>query len=384
MALRILLLADISSSHTEKWALGLADKGYQVGIFSLNKSARAWFYKSDNIEVVHEGATTIRNSFLSNKLKYLLALPALWKVIKEFNPDLLHAHYATSYGLLGALSGFRPLVISAWGSDVYEFPKKSFIHKAILKFNLRAADKILSTSYVMKGELWKYSSKEVDVIPFGVNTTVFSPKNIKTNSEKDILHIGTIKAMEDKYGIKTIIDAVELVNCCLPETPIKVYLVGEGSRSNYYKKLVSSKNLEEIIVFTGKISFSHISNYHNLLDILLNVSNVNESFGVSVIEGMACEKAVIVSNVPGLKEVISNHGLIVEKDNVQQLAKAIIQLIESPELRISLGKAARKHVVENYEFDYCLEQLTRIYDAILDKKKTVEVRVKHAMKAEQI
>jgi len=376
MVPRILLLADISSSHTEKWALALAQNGYQVGIFSLNKPNNPWYVSNKNIHVLYNGTLANTSRFFFKKPGYLFAMPKLISCIRSFVPDIVHAHYASSYGLLGALCRFKPFVISAWGSDVYQFPRTSFIHKAILKFNLRAADRILSTSYVMKGELWNYTSKEIDVIPFGVDTEIFRPEIIRYK-ERNTLYIGAIKAMEEIYGIETLIDAVELVKRSLPEIVLKVLLVGSGHRSAYYKKLVSAKNLDSIFVFTGKISFSHISEYHNLLDILVNVSTVNESFGVSVVEGMACEKPVIVSNVPGLKEVIADCGIIVEKQNPGELAKAIIQLIRYPRLRNSLGKAARKHVLENYDFKNCLRRMISVYDSLLplEERSVLPVKV---------
>ncbi len=383
MAARILLLADISSSHTEKWASALAQKGYQVGIFSLNKSSREWYVPIQNIYILYTGATTITSYSVFTKLNYVFVLPKLINSIRGFHPDIVHAHYASSYGLLGALSKFKPFVISAWGSDVYEFPKISFIHKAILKFNLKAADKILSTSYVMKGELWKYSAKEIDVIPFGVNTQVFYPRNM-AHKETNTTSIGIIKAMEDIYGIETFIEAIELVKRCLPEISLNVYLVGSGSRLMHYKKIVRAKNLDEIFVFTGQISFSHISDYHNLLDILVNVSTVNESFGVSVVEGMACEKAVIVSNAPGLKEVIADCGMVVEKENAGELAKVIMQLIRYPKLRNSMGKAARKHVLKNYDFKNCLHSMLRIYDSLLPSREKFELPLKLKVKMEKV
>lgn len=384
MAKKVLILADVSSSHTQKWAIGLAAQGYSIGIFSFNGSGSKWYKNYKNISVLHEKEEKINSSSLINKLNYLTFLPKLLKSIKLFNPDIVHAHYASSYGLLGALSGFKPFVISAWGTDIYQFPRKSFFHRQLLKFNLKKADRILSTSYVMKGELWKYSSKEVDVIPFGVDTDIFSPRELKELPEKNTIHIGTIKAMEDIYGIKTIIEAIELVKLCIPEVALKVFLVGDGTRIKYYKKLVSSKNLQDQFVFTGKISFSGISDYHNLLDILLNVSLVNESFGVSVIEGMACEKPVIVSNAPGLKEVVDSIGIIVEKDNAQQLAKAIIQLIESPELRVSLGKAGRKHVLNNYDFKNNLQQMMHVYQSVSSVNETIDLPVDFVARASEI
>ena len=174
MAKRILLLADLSSSHTEKWVRGLSQQGYVVAIYSLNQCKNKWYNELPHVYLLNSQnhGSTVR--FLLKKLSYILEVPKIRAAIREFKPDILHAHYASSYGLLGALSRFKPFVISAWGSDVYEFPNSSFIHRAILKFNLKKAERILSTSYAMKGELWKYTKKEIEVLPFGVDTDLFT------------------------------------------------------------------------------------------------------------------------------------------------------------------------------------------------------------------
>ncbi len=346
----------------------MVQQGYTVGLFSLNKTAQSWHKGVENIVVLSDTGLQPATGSVVSKLAYLLALPKLKTVIQEFKPDILHAHYATSYGLLGALSRFKPFVISVWGSDVYEFPKKSVVHASLLKYNLKRADKILSTSYSMKGELWKYTTKEVEVLPFGVNTEVFAPA-VPGNNKR--IHLGVIKAMEDIYGIKTVLEAMQLVTRCLPEKEFRLYLIGGGKQLNKYKKLASKLGLGNKVVFTGKIAFSEIAQYHQLLDIFINVSTVNESFGVSVIESMACEKAVIVSNVPGLKEVVDQYGLIVEKENVPQLAKAIIQLINFPALREKLGKEARLHVLNTYDFEHCMVQLFHIYENVLRRKEKI-------------
>ena len=96
-------------------------------------------------------------------------------ILKTFKPQLLHANYATSYGLLGAMTGFHPFVLSVWGSDVFTFPKKSFAHKMLFKYNLNKADKILSTSRFMSQEISKYTSKKIEITPFGVDLEKFYP-----------------------------------------------------------------------------------------------------------------------------------------------------------------------------------------------------------------
>ena len=76
----------------------------------------------------------------------------------------MHAHYASSYGLIGSLMNFSPFVLSVWGSDVFEFPKLGIINKLVLKYNFFKADKILSTSNIMAKEIQLYTNKDIEVI----------------------------------------------------------------------------------------------------------------------------------------------------------------------------------------------------------------------------
>jgi glycosyltransferase involved in cell wall biosynthesis len=255
-----------------------------------------------------------------------------------------------------------------WGSDVFEFPRKSIFHKLLFELNLKHSDKILSTSLAMKKELGLYTGAGIEVTPFGVDTTIFYPKEVKTKEEKRILYFGVIKSMEDKYGIKVIIDAIQILKRESPELAFKVLFIVNGSRINYYRQMIIDLNLNDIITFTGKISSENIPYYHNLLDIFLNVSNVNESFGVSVIEAMACEKPVIVTNALGLTEIVTHDtGIIIKMDNENELADAIKKLAEDSQLRSKLGKEARKHVMVYYELENCVELMTNIYRTVLDE-----------------
>ena len=179
----------------------MSEKGVTIHLFSLKPVNKADYPGQDF--TFTEFNLQKRFGGLS-KLNYLKVLPELKKVIRGFKPDIMHAHFATSYGLLGALSGFHPFVLSVWGSDVFDFPKKSLLHRKILEYNLKKADKILSTSNVMAVETKNYTDKEIEVTPFGINIELFRPEKADRTastpfSESDIV-VGTIKLLEDKYG----------------------------------------------------------------------------------------------------------------------------------------------------------------------------------------
>ena len=81
--MRILLLSDTYSEHTEKWALGLANKGVEVGLFSFNKASYDW-YAHPNITVFFEPAKKINAESTLTKLAYLKYVTILKKIIKHF------------------------------------------------------------------------------------------------------------------------------------------------------------------------------------------------------------------------------------------------------------------------------------------------------------
>jgi glycosyltransferase involved in cell wall biosynthesis len=364
--MKVLLLSDTNSEHTEKWALGLADNDIKVGLFSFNKASYDW-YNHPNITVFFEPDKKINAESTFTKLSYLKYVTILKKIIKHFDPDILHAHYATSYGLIGALSGFKPYILSVWGADVYDFPSRSKFHKRIFQFNLKKADVLMSTSHVMKDELARYTGKNVVVTPFGVDTEVFRKKD-NIGREKNVVSIGTIKPIEEKYGIVYIIEAAEILVNKFGKDKFRFYLIGDGHDLDYWRKVVHDKNLNDCFDIPGRIPFNEISNYHNMLDIFLNVSvEDSESFGVATVESMSCEKPVIVTDVGGLKEVVNNgeFGIIVPKRDSLAIASSIEDLMIHPEKAADLGKRARKNVLSNYDWQNNLRQMISEYKKLI-------------------
>jgi len=367
--MRILLLSDTYSEHTEKWALGLAANGIEVGLFSFNKASYPWYENIINITLVYEAEIKLDADNIINKLSYFKFVKLLKTAIKKFNPDVLHAHYASSYGLIGALSGFHPFVISAWGTDVMKFPQKNFINKFILKYNLQKADVICATSTTIREYLIPVTNKDIYVIPFGVDTRLFCKKEVTSLFDKNSFVIGCIKALESLYNIDILINAFSILKLKYKEKSLKLLIIGVGSQEIFLKKMVSDLSLKDDVLFTGRIPFSEVSNYFNMLDVLVNISDY-ESFGVSVIEAMACEKPVIATNTGGLKEIIENSdfGSLVEIGNVEQTASEIEKYMIDENLKHQVGKVAREKVIAKYNWTNNVEQMINVYRLLMNKK----------------
>lgn len=369
--IKILLLADPSSSHIIKWANSLYDSGLEVSIFSMSKYEQMQFNQGIMIESF-KIPESIKWKPDGNLLKslYLFALPKLKKIIKQKSPIILHAHSASSYALLGALSSYKPFLISVWGNDVYNFPRKSDLLRKILEFNLSRADKIFSTSNNMAKETRKYSKVDVEVINFGVDTNIFKPTLEKVYFSQDDIVIGTIKSLEPKYGIFDLVDAFNTLKKKFPSISLKLLIVGRGSLEKELIDYIKRLKLTESTVVTGFIPFDKIPQMHNTLDIMVAASvEDSESFGVSVLESSACGRPVVVTNVGGLPEVVEDNvtGKIVPPKRPDILAKELEKLIFNIKLRKDMGSAGRMRVVEKFDWKNNVEQMISNYKFFWNK-----------------
>ncbi|HXK81440.1 MAG TPA: glycosyltransferase [Bacteroidales bacterium] len=366
--MKIIILGDSNSSHIIKWVKSLASKGLEILIISLSSIYNEQAYESEKIKIIglNYSKSTINNNQSLKKLSYLFSIFRIKKIIKQYKPDIIHAHYASSYGTLATLTGFHPFILSVWGSDVFDFPKRSLLNKIIFKHILNKADKILSTSVIMSQEIIKYTNKTVIVTPFGINTHLFSPNSIKTIYKDSDIVIGTIKSLEEVYGIDTLIKTFKILVKKHPQLPLKLLIVGDGTKKQEYETLVKELDISTLVTFIGRINYDDIVNYHNQIDIPVFLSN-SESFGVAALEASSCGKPVIASKVGGFTEIIKDNetGILVPPNNPSKAADAIEKLIYNKELLHSMGKAGRERVQKLYEWNDNLEQMINIYSKLV-------------------
>jgi glycosyltransferase involved in cell wall biosynthesis len=357
---RILFLANAASIHTVRWVNAISTSiEYEVHLFSLNPPS----------EKLHS-SVSIRVAPLKTSLGYFLNVPFVRKAIREISPTITHAHYISGYGTLAFLSGFHPLILSVWGSDVFDFPRKSCIHRGLIRRNLRNADRILSTSKVMAIETSKYTDKQIDVTPFGIDLNQFRPKKgISLFNENDIV-IGTVKTLDKKYGIEFLIRAFKLCRLKHSNLPLKLLIVGDGPQEAYLKQLSFELGISDDTIFTGHIKYDEIPRYHNMMTVSVFASVMDsESFGVSVVESSGCGKPVVVTNVGGLKEVVEDGvtGLMVEPFNAEETAKAIEKLILNKSLRNNMGEAGIRRVTKLYNWAENVNDMLRIYREVITR-----------------
>lgn len=360
--MKILFLSDVNSIHTQRWANGLSSLDLTIGIWSISKPTNESLnFYNDNVKIFSSRVRQSRFGLYS-KMLYLTQIVSLKKTIKKFKPNIVHAHYASSFGLLGALSSFKPLIISVWGSDIYDFPRANTLCKQIIKFSLNRANTVLSTSEVMALETSKYCDKQVIVTPFGIDLNHFKKIN-KTKEVKSFI-IGTVKTLERKYGIEYLLKAFSHFNSKYPKVDKKLIIVGEGTLRSELEKLAETLEIKNITSFIGKVPYSDVPKWHQLFDVCVCLSiSDSESFGVAAIEASAVSNPVIVSDADGLKEVIKHNetGIVISRRDHIKASDAIEKLFLDPSLRQKMGNLGRERVERHYDWSKNLKSMRDIY-----------------------
>jgi glycosyltransferase involved in cell wall biosynthesis len=351
----ILKLADAASIHTVKWANAIAKRGWNVHLLSI----RAPRELLDDAVTLHRAPWPAPWGYVAN------ARFVREKVI-EIRPDLIHAHYASGYGTLAGFADRHPLIVSVWGSDVFDFPTRSPLNEWLLRRALRKCDLLLSTSSAMAEQTSRFTDHNIGITPFGVDLQEFRPKKARSLFLPEDIVVGTVKGLVRVYGIEYLIRAFALLRARHSNLPLKLLLVGGGPQEAELKRLVRELGLTDVTVFTGRVNHASVPDFQNMLSVFVSVS-LSESFGVAVIEASACAKPVVVSSVGGLPEVVEDGvtGFIVPPCDPVHTAGAIEKLVLDESLRERMGQAGRERVERLYEWEHCVDVMLEYYRQLL-------------------
>ena len=363
--MKVLFLSNAASIHTVRWVNALANRGHEIHLV----------FKKDDQPRDNE----ISNKVILHSLKYggnkayFTSAFELHKLYKKIKPDVVNAHYASGYGTLARIAKLKPLILSVWGSDVYDFPYQSKIKMNLIKKNLLYADKIASTSNCMADQVRKLlnsNSVDITVTPFGVDIEKFSRKNESQNKEK--ICIGNIKTLAPKYGITDLIKAVRILKDNLVKKGLReisdnivVQIYGDGMQREEILDLIKQLQLEDTVELKGRIPNHEVPAALEKMDIFC-LTSVFESFGVSAVEAMALELPVVATDVDGFKEVVENDvtGIIVQRKNPAAIAKALEKLVLNKETRLEMGKNGRNRVIELYDWNRNVDTMLELYKSI--------------------
>lgn len=358
--MKICFVGPANSIHIVKMCDWFGARGHEVHVISFSRAE----IKSATVHLIEVGVDAKGNEL--QKLKYLTAGKKIKRLINEIQPNIVNAHYATSYGMAMALSGVDKYVLSVWGSDIFAFPRKGLFHKLLLKYSLAKATYLFSTSNAMAKEASRYTKKKFEITPFGVDTALFSPDKRTRAANDGHFVVGTVKTMSDFYGINYILDALAIIKTEFRNINVEARLAGDGSDLEKYYKNVIDLGIEDDVKFLGRITQEQAAEEWANMDVAIVPSAFYESFGVAAVEAQACGVPLIISDVEGLKEATcpGKSSVVVPKKSGRAIANEIVRLYSDRQLRIEMGNNGRSYVCEKYNINHTFEMIEELLKEI--------------------
>lgn len=354
---RILFVAPSSNVHTQKWCNWFVSRGYEVHVATFDGE------EIGNVFVHHITTPANPSSSDAGKIAYLLGIDKLRQIEEEVSPDIVHVHYASSYGAVASVAIRRPYYLSLWGSDVYEFPRKSLIHRLFLKRSLNKASWLMSTSNAMAKEASRYTTKPFLITPFGVDTRSFCP--VGKQVAKQYFTVGTVKGLSRTYGIDLLLKGCALAIKAVPEIPLRVKIAGVGPDEAELRSLAYDLGLEDRVEWLGFVHPDLVPSVWQSMDLAVIPSRC-ESFGVSAVEAQSCGIPVLVSDADGLLEATTPLSRkVVPREDPNAIALAMVELFKNPAQRQKMGAAGREFVSSAYSLETCFAKIEHAYEEAL-------------------
>ena len=355
--MRICFVAEAISVHTQKWVRYFVEKGNDILVLCHEEAPIPGAQVLPALRVT-------RSNWLLRKLEVLRNTWRFWSIVRAFAPDIVHVH-CIDESLTNLLWywGMKDLFVSTWGSDVVDGyligRKRSSFYR---RFLLRQAQVVTATSHFLADVTRHYTDKEIHVVPFGVDCQVFRPpERIKTSST---VTLGFVKHLKVKYGAEYLIRAMSSIVDQHPQT--RLLMVGSGELRSQLEDLTRQLGLTRNISFLGAIEHRQVPEILKNVDIFV-MPSVREEFGVAAVEAQAMGIPVVSTRVGGIPEAVldGETGILVEPGDSEQLAQAIVTLIEDPVLRRQMGERGRRHVLANYRWEDNAALMERLYHSFV-------------------
>ncbi|MCK5450024.1 glycosyltransferase family 4 protein [Candidatus Pacearchaeota archaeon] len=240
-----------------------------------------------------------------------------------------------------------------------------FYEKIILKKTIDNSDKVICSSDFVKNDFLKdYLGKTKTITP-GVDINLFKP-SLKQTKGNNVLFVGSLNKSDEYKSLDILIKSLQKVKEEFKD--VKLIIVGEGDNKNNYLNLAEKYGLKQNVIFLGELYGKDLVREYQNTNVLV-LPSVKESFGMVLIEAMACKKVVIGSRVEGIPHVIDDrkNGLLVPPKNSDVLANAIIKLLKNSKLAKEMGENGYKKVRENFTWDVKVKDTEKVIKGFLKK-----------------
>jgi len=291
------------------------------------------------------------------------------QIIHETRSDLLHVHYVDDAAVAAVATDFRPLVVTAWGSDVLLRPR---LLRGMIRYVLRRADLITCDAEHMQRALVGQGAEpeRVRIVGFGTDTEQFRPRPndpTPTGSSDRVrpVIVISLRTLKPIYDIETLITAAPTILRRFPQVIFRI--AGAGPCREALQSQAVRLGVAANVQFLGQVAPEHLPRVLADADLYVSTALADGGIAASTSEAMACGLPVVITDVADNRRWVNDgvNGLLIPGRDPAALADRILRLVQDPEECQSLGEAARRTIVERNDWATEMGKMEKLYQECL-------------------
>ncbi|ARW39408.1 N-acetyl-alpha-D-glucosaminyl L-malate synthase [Bacillus amyloliquefaciens] len=346
----------------------LAEKGHQVHFITSSIPFRLNTYHPN----IHFHEVEVNQYAVFKYPPYDLSLASkIAEVAARENLDIIHAHYALPHAVCAYLAKQMlkrdiGIVTTLHGTDITVLGYDPSL-KDLIRFAIESSDRVTAVSTALAGETYDLikPNKKIETIYNFIDERVYLKKNTESIKEKHgilpdekvVIHVSNFRK------VKRVKDVIRVFRNIAAKTKAKLLLVGDGPEKCVAWQLVEKYGLQDQVLLLG--NQDRVEELYSISDLKLLLSE-KESFGLVLLEAMACGVPCIGSNIGGIPEVIKDQvsGFLVEVGDIQAASEKALAILEDKQLSKRLTDHALKMVETAFSSQRIVSQYERIYDEL--------------------
>ncbi|HJX83440.1 MAG TPA: glycosyltransferase [Candidatus Angelobacter sp.] len=370
-SMRVLYFSRSYTIHDRRFLTSLSESGHEV--FYLRLERDEFVLESRplpaGITEVHWKSNPASPSSADRRLRLL---PELESILLQVRPDLVHAGPVPTCGFMAALSGFRPLLLMSWGSDLLVQAESRPEWRRMTQYALKHSDMLAvdcTTVREKAQQLADYPADRIVQFPWGIDLDAFLPDAEQTILRKvpgwqDAFIILSTRSWEEHYGTMWLLEAFWSAYQADPR--LRLALLGDGSLRAEVSVFVRERDLETVVHTPGQIGAEQLPEYFGSADLFVNPA-YSDGTSISLLEAMASALPVVATDHASNREwVVSGQGgLLAPFDDTARLRDALLQIASlPPATRREWGAYNRKIAEERADWKKNFPLLLQAYARI--------------------
>ena len=371
--MRLLHLLEAAQGGTRRHVLDLlprlAKRGFQCGLIYSSRRYPAFVHDAAHLESLGVKTWEVPMARGFDPLTDTRALRLIAARIAEFEPDLLHSH-SSKAGMLGRMAAFAKGVPAVYTPHCIAFDTQLPVRQRRAARLVETALAPLTAHYIAVSHaecraiarLSSVAKAHISVVHNGLDLPACDAlfqSEITTQKPNDGPTIGCFGRLTAQKNQAVLVRALKLLRA---EIPARLLLVGGGEDEAQLRSLACALKVESFIEWTGELEEARP--LLNRCDIVAQPSRW-EGCPYSILEAMAAQRALVVSPLPALRELLSNQETMFARATPQDFAAACAELWRDEACREEIAHCARARIKRDFRLRDMVEKIARVYRELM-------------------